>query len=100
MRVRVLNGLTAGHAVGDHWRLSPMITADPNKNDICLTIKLDANLSESCLYLPRTNAGFGKQFDTLSPLNKERRRSHPLAHGNGLSLLATEDVALFIPVDD
>lgn len=65
MRVRVLNGLTAGFTAEEHRCLSPMITAAANKNDICLTIKLDANLSESRPHLRRTNTA--EQFDTLSP---------------------------------
>lgn len=98
VRVRALNGLTAGFTVEEHRCLSPMITAAPNKNDICLTVKLDTNLSES-----ESPFASNKHRQTVwhtFPLNALRKRSHPLAHGNGPLLLATEDVALFIPADD
>lgn len=100
MRVRVLNGLTAGFTVTKHRCLSPMITAAPNENHICLTIKLDTNLSESGLHLRRTSTASGKTVWHSFPLNAQRRRSRPLARGNSPSLLAAEDVALFILVDD
>lgn len=76
-RFSVLNGLTAGIiSIEEHQCPSPMITIAPrNTNDICLTIKLNANLSESYLHLSRTNGGVCKQFDTLSPECTEKAKS-------------------------
>lgn len=56
--------------------VSPTVAAVPKQNDICLTVKLDANLSES---LEQTLA------DTLThfPLECVEKASRPLAHGNG-----------------
>lgn len=43
-RVTVLH---AGFTVEKQRRVIPTVTAVPKQNDICLTVKLDANLSES-----------------------------------------------------
>lgn len=46
-RVTVLHALSAGFTVEEQRRVSPTVTAAPKQNDICLTVKLGANLSES-----------------------------------------------------